>query len=1098
MNAFAKRIFCIGLMLALLLSAAVGCVRTAETGRQAADDAASYTIDYEAEQPVQEPDRDGEPLLDAIETEPLTEPLTVFSPPTGTALFGEPETSVPTDGGRTAFDGNSTFTIDYEDETAATANAGGLTAFELLEELTTDADAAEVAPFRPVSGDELYEIAEQVEAEEKEAEANGTQTSVIDTVANAANEQTGVAYGTQSTLLGAASMPRQMTIEDIQALNPNTTVIDIYTNQGYLSTLIGKYYEGKVTNFEEGVLSIQGMASLLGLSKGSNFFAVYSERNNQGYTFYTYQQRYGGVTLQYATLRIVVDPDGYTAGLSCSFIPNIGTASQEPAIGARDAEALVEKIFSGLNLTYYSEHTMRLAIPFNNRVYNCWVVYTNNPDATVSFDMPYIEHCVTTDGKYLTMIPASDFAIDSADALDNSTYFEGMEVQTLTKTLRLEDGSERTVSVPVSYNPRDSKFYLMDPSRKIAVAQYYDFNYNFYDVNFVTSDTVDGWSQNNLLAYANYIVMYDFYADHGIRSVDGFGTPILVTVGWCEKDGTPVNNACYYGLLNGWACFGVSDVNHASDCVDVVGHEFTHGITYNSMQGCIYQNETGAMNEAYSDIMGNLAEMSMDYTADRTWLIAERSGKISRSMSDPNAHQQPAFVGDLYYTPSVSIPNFDVNDLGGVHGNNSLVGHIAYKMDQAGMTYEQQISMWLNSIELLTPRSDYQDLHGALLFALKINGMLQQFGPALNRAFAEAGLNDDWTESYRSAAREGCGRATLLVGEDFLADPCVVMFVNVETRKMFCSYPEESGTVSVLLPAGVYIAQLGKLTNNKPQYFNYTESGWKSTGGFLQIPVEDGGVTDLTKRSGVGKTAGKSLTLIPVDGGYFSMLMPDGWRIEINGQYGSWSVKLFDPYDVSTQLFFYSSLAPFHKSQATQRFWAKYDKTGIIANGPILPQENVVGMLGTWAYCIEYQKYYERQYFTDLKNFDVLGAYRYKGYFYADYGSIDTAAFVRCDTNFDTDCRLTIMTSLVDTDTVGAFGGNMFYMANGTLGILAPKDRYDEVFEDLLTCFTSIRFTRRYIEESQGSEFPMLDLDTIIQNELDYADIMRAVYGRHH
>ena len=93
----------------------------------------------------------------------------------------------------------------------------------------------------------------------------------------------------------SSQMPKQLTMDDIQAMNPGATVIDIYTNEGYLSTLVGKYYAEKVENVEDGVKSIQGMAALLGLSKGCDFFAVYSETNNTGYTFYTYQQRYGGV-----------------------------------------------------------------------------------------------------------------------------------------------------------------------------------------------------------------------------------------------------------------------------------------------------------------------------------------------------------------------------------------------------------------------------------------------------------------------------------------------------------------------------------------------------------------------------------------------------------------------------------------------------------------------------------------------------------------------------------------------------------------------------------------------------------------------------------
>ena len=148
------------------------------------------------------------------------------------------------------------------------------------------------------------------------------------------------------------SMPRQLTIEDIQAMNGDSTVVDIYSNKGYLSFLLGKFYDKPVRNAEDGVESIKGLASLLGLGKGCEFFAVYSERDDDGYMYYTYQQRYGGNTLLYSTLRVVVDPDGYTAGLSCSFVPNLGIVEDQGGITAAEAENIVRSA-QGASLRYY-------------------------------------------------------------------------------------------------------------------------------------------------------------------------------------------------------------------------------------------------------------------------------------------------------------------------------------------------------------------------------------------------------------------------------------------------------------------------------------------------------------------------------------------------------------------------------------------------------------------------------------------------------------------------------------------------------------------------------------------------------------------------
>ncbi len=61
--------------------------------------------------------------------------------------------------------------------------------------------------------------------------------------------------------------------------------------------------------------------------------------------------------------------------------------------------------------------------------------------------------------------------------------------------------------------------------------------------------------------------------------------------------------------------------------LDVVGHELTHGVT-EFTSGLIYENESGALNEAFSDMMGNTSEFyaernNLDPAAEPDWRIGE-------------------------------------------------------------------------------------------------------------------------------------------------------------------------------------------------------------------------------------------------------------------------------------------------------------------------------------------------------------------------------------------------------------------------------------------------------------------------------------------
>lgn len=97
--------------------------------------------------------------------------------------------------------------------------------------------------------------------------------------------------------------------------------------------------------------------------------------------------------------------------------------------------------------------------------------------------------------------------------------------------------------------------------------------------------------------------------------------------------------------------------------IDVVGHELTHGVTEFSA-GLVYQNESGALNESFSDIFG----VSVDFYArpnDANWLMADELGSPFRSMSNPPAYGDPdTYFGNNWFTGT--------GDNGGVHTNSGV------------------------------------------------------------------------------------------------------------------------------------------------------------------------------------------------------------------------------------------------------------------------------------------------------------------------------------------------------------------------------------------------------------------------------------------
>jgi thermolysin len=108
-------------------------------------------------------------------------------------------------------------------------------------------------------------------------------------------------------------------------------------------------------------------------------------------------------------------------------------------------------------------------------------------------------------------------------------------------------------------------------------------------------------------------------------------------------------------------------INFSGD-LDVVGHELSHGVT-DATSNLIYQNESGALNEAFSDIMGT----NIEYFNDTgNWTIGEDITVGSngiRNMADPNEDGDPSHYADRYTGTA---------DNGGVHWNSGIANHWYY------------------------------------------------------------------------------------------------------------------------------------------------------------------------------------------------------------------------------------------------------------------------------------------------------------------------------------------------------------------------------------------------------------------------------------
>lgn len=182
-------------------------------------------------------------------------------------------------------------------------------------------------------------------------------------------------------------------------------------------------------------------------------------------------------------------------------------------------------------------------------------------------------------------------------------------------------------------------------------------------------------------AYDNAGVTWNYYkAKFGRDSYNGAGATLVSTVHYGNK----YNNAFWNGSQ---MVYGDGDnVYFASFATspDVVVHELTHAITENEA-GLVYQNESGALNEAFSDIFAAAAQAwQAGSVSANTWKLAEdiwtpgTGGDAMRYMDNPTADGQSYDYYPERYTGA--------DDNGGVH-LNSGIANLAFKLVVAGGTH---------------------------------------------------------------------------------------------------------------------------------------------------------------------------------------------------------------------------------------------------------------------------------------------------------------------------------------------------------------------------------------------------------------------------
>ena len=246
---------------------------------------------------------------------------------------------------------------------------------------------------------------------------------------------------------------------------------------------------------------------------------------------------------------------------------------------------------------------------------------------------------------------------------------------------------------------------------------------------------------------------YDYYLErHQRNSLNGKGGDMVAIV--------RVKRGFKNAFWSGQAMF-FGDGQPFAASLDVVAHELTHGVIDHTAK-LVYQNQSGALNEAFADIFGEMVEARQNGNSD--WLLGTNVGEIARSMSRPEDHSQPSHMKNYQ-----RLPNTEAGDNGGVHINSGIINHAYYLFAQNVDIKDAEKIFYRALSKHLLKNSQFVDARLAVL-----NSAKELFGENSTQVQKAAEAFDKVGITANTASTPPPSSFPSVQGEDALLFACLV------------------------------------------------------------------------------------------------------------------------------------------------------------------------------------------------------------------------------------------------------------------------------------------------------------------------------------
>jgi len=421
-----------------------------------------------------------------------------------------------------------------------------------------------------------------------------------------------------------------------------------------------------------------------------------------------YQQIYKGIEVWGCEIYMHLNGDNTLRSFNGRYLP---TASDlinvKPAIGVDQAIQTAKDHLSSPRVVWKVLQTKLMVYHTPDRTpHLAWLV-----DISDGFINHWFYFVDAHNGKFLNRVTRTYY--------DGPVTGSGTDLHNVTRTLNLYQLGSTYYMIDASKPMFNSSASTMpnDPAGVVWTLNAQNTENQLYQV---TSSNQNSWSDKATVSASYYAgLIYDYYKNvHSRNSIDGNGMNMPFIVHYK----TNYNNAFWNGQA---MIFGDGDGTNFSNIVgalDVAAHELTHGVTQHTAN-LIYQFQSGALNESFSDMFGTMVEFYVE-GASGDWLCGEdvftpgTPGDALRDMEDPaSSHVPSGYKQPTKMSEYQDLPNNQEGDWGGVHINSGIPNRACFLVaDSIGRAKTERI-YYRALTNYLTQNSQFIDARLALCHA---------------------------------------------------------------------------------------------------------------------------------------------------------------------------------------------------------------------------------------------------------------------------------------------------------------------------------------------------------------------------------------------